>query len=217
MRRWPSSTTRSLHLERVTDEDGEGRFVVMLTVETLETAGTGFASVLAQVTDDQWSAPTGNEGRTVRQLVDHVVDGNRMASVILGGGTREEGLAVFGGAAGEADIVAAFAVTNQDVLTAFAQPGALERVVAHPAIDMLGAQLLGFRTGEYGLHGWDLARAIGADDAIDQSVLESLWAMLVAMAPMLVASGMFGTGSSGTVPDDAPLQLRVLDISGRRP
>ena len=82
---------------------------------------------------------------------------------------------------------------------------------------MLGAQLLGFRTGEYGLHGWDLARAIGADDAIDQSVLESLWAMLVAMAPMLVASGMFGTGSSGTVPDDAPLQLRVLDISGRRP
>jgi hypothetical protein len=63
----------------------------MLTVETLETAGTGFASVLAQVTDDQWASPTGNEGRTVRQLVDHVVDGNRMASVILGGGTREEG------------------------------------------------------------------------------------------------------------------------------
>ncbi len=189
----------------------------MLTLEILETAGTGFASVLGQVTDDQWSAPTGNEGRTVRQLVDHVVDGNRMATVILGGGTREEGLAVFGGAAAESDIIAAFDATNLEVLAAFAQPGALESIVAHPAIDMLGAQLLGFRTTEYGLHGWDLARAIGVDDTIDQGVLESLWAMLVAMAPMLVASGMFGTGSSGTVPDDAPLQLRVLDISGRRP
>ena len=189
----------------------------MLTVEILETAGTGFASVLAQVTDGQWAAPTGNDGRSVRQLVDHVVDGNRMATVILGGGTREQGLAVFGEAAADSDIAAAFDATNQEMLAAFAEPQALERIVAHPAMDMLGAQLLGFRTGEYGLHGWDLARAIGADDTIDPAVLESLWAMMVAMAPMLVASGMFGTGSSGTVPEDAPLQLRVLDISGRRP
>jgi hypothetical protein len=28
---------------------------------------------------------------------------------------------------------------------------------------------------------------------------------------------MFGDGPSGTVSADAPLQLRVLDLSGRRP
>ena len=31
------------------------------------------------------------------------------------------------------------------------------------------------------------------------------------------ATGMFGDGPSGTVPADAPIQLRVLDLSGRRP
>jgi hypothetical protein len=28
---------------------------------------------------------------------------------------------------------------------------------------------------------------------------------------------MFGTGASGTVADDAPLQTRLLDLTGRRP
>jgi hypothetical protein len=31
------------------------------------------------------------------------------------------------------------------------------------------------------------------------------------------ASGVFGAGSSGNLPDDAPAQLRILDAMGRRP
>ena len=100
---------------------------------------------------------------------------------------------------------------------AFAEPGALDRIVAHPAMEMPGSQLLGFRIGEYGLHGWDLARAIGADDAIDPVVVQALWELMEPLAPFLPSTGMFGDGPSGTVADDAPLQLRVLDVSGRRP
>lgn len=33
----------------------------------------------------------------------------------------------------------------------------------------------------------------------------------------LAATGMFGEGASGTVADDAPLQVRYLDTFGRRP
>ena len=37
------------------------------------------------------------------------------------------------------------------------------------------------------------------------------------MAPIIGDIGVFGTGPSGTVADDAPLQQRLLDLSGRRP
>lgn len=189
----------------------------MMTLEILDLSATGFATVLGQVADDQWDAPTGNEGRSVRQLVDHVVGGNRMATAILGGGTREDGLAAFARSADDVDVVAAFEASRQEQAAAFAVPGALESTVAHPAMSMPGAQLLGFRTTEYALHGWDLAQAIGADDAIDPSVLEAVEQLFTAMGPLVAASGMFGTGASGTLPADAALQDRVLDLSGRHP
>ncbi len=189
----------------------------MLTLGILDLSASGFAAALGQVTDEQWQAPTGNEGQTVRQLVDHVVGGNRMATVILGGGTREDGLAGFARSAGDVDIVAAFEQSRREQAEAFAAPGALERMVAHPAMSMPGAQLLGFRTTEYALHGWDLARAIGADDRIDPTVLAALWEMLAPMTAMLAASGMFGAGPSNALLEDASLQHRVLDLSGRRP
>jgi uncharacterized protein (TIGR03086 family) len=192
-------------------------FARVMTLEILDVSGAGFANVLAQVTDAQWQAPTGNEGRSVRQLVDHVIGGNRMAIAILNGGTREDGLAAFAESAADVDLVAAFEQSRREQAEAFAAPGALERMVAHPAMTMPATQLLGFRTTEHALHGWDLARAIGADDTIDPDVLEALLGLLTAMGPMVVASGMFGTGASGSLPVDASLQDRVLDLSGRRP
>jgi hypothetical protein len=36
------------------------------------------------------------------------------------------------------------------------------------------------------------------------------------MAPFIGEVGMFGTGPSGFFNDDAPLQLRLLDLTGRR-
>ena len=80
-----------------------------------------------------------------------------------------------------------------------------------------GAQLFGFRVGDYALHGWDLARAIGADETLDDAVVQAIWAALQPMASVIGNSGVFGTGSSGQVADDAPLQTRLLDLTGRRP
>jgi uncharacterized protein (TIGR03086 family) len=189
----------------------------MEPLEVLERAGRGFSSTLSLVSGDGWAGPTGDGEWTVRVLVDHVTGGNRMATVILGGATREEGLAQYARSVDDADPVAAFEASSVDLAAAFAAPGALDRMVAHPAMQMPGSQLLGFRTVEYALHGWDLARAIGADDAIDPDVVEALWAALLPMAPMLASTGLFGAGPSGDVPLDAPLQERVLDLSGRRP
>ena len=168
-----------------------GRYLLpMITLDTLDTAAAGSSAVLDQVGDDQWSLPTPNDGQNVRQLVDHVIGGNRMSAAILHGGTRDDGLAAFALSASDTDVVAAFADSRQQQAAAFAEPEALERLVAHPAMTMPGAQLLGFRTTEYALHGWDLARAIGVDDQIDPGVLQGLLEQLEPLAPMLAASGL---------------------------
>jgi uncharacterized protein (TIGR03086 family) len=185
-------------------------------LDILDRAAAGFARTLAEVGPDQWDAPTGNEGQSVAMLVEHVIGGDRMATVILRGGSRSDGIAAFTRDSGDGDPVTAFAAARGELAEAFAAPGALEATVAHPALDMPGSMLLSFRTTEYALHGWDLARAIGVDDTIDPEVLEVLWADLSAFGPMIAASGMFGAGASGDVAADAPLHVRVLDLSGRR-
>ena len=82
---------------------------------------------------------------------------------------------------------------------------------------MPGARLLGFRIGDYTLHGWDLARAIGADEKLDEALVHAVWDALGPMSGVIGSSGVFGAGPSGQIADDAPLQQRLLDLTGRRP
>jgi uncharacterized protein (TIGR03086 family) len=189
----------------------------MDNLDALDLAARGFADTLAQVGPDQWAADTPNAGQNVRQLVDHVIGGNRMAVAILGGGSREDGLAQFARSADDVDPVTAFAEARAEQAAAFAVPGALEMTVHHPAMPMPGEQLLAFRLSEYALHGWDLAIAIGAESSIDPHVAEAVWAVLEPMVPLMAASGMFGDGPSGTLGANASAHDRVLDASGRRP
>jgi hypothetical protein len=90
------------------------------------------------------------------------------------------------------------------------------RIVHHPAMDMPGAQLLGFRIGGLTLHTWDLARGCGGDETLDSELVEAVWALLSPMAPFIAQTGVFGLGPGGEVGQDAPLQVRLLDLSGRR-
>jgi uncharacterized protein (TIGR03086 family) len=82
--------------------------------------------------------------------------------------------------------------------------------------DVPAAQLLGYRVTDLTLHGWDLARAVGGDESIDAELAEFVLAGLLPMAPVIAKIGVFGDGPSGSVGDDAPVQVRLLDFSGRR-
>jgi uncharacterized protein (TIGR03086 family) len=154
----------------------------------------------------------------VRDLVLHVVSGDRMSAALVHGATREEATAVRKTVDIGGDALAAFNAEADLLAAAFAEPGAFDRSCAHPSgRDIPGAQLLGFRIGDYAVHGWDLARAIGADETLDEVVLQAIWTALQPMAPVIGSSGVFGTGPSGQLAEDAPLQLRLLDLTGRRP
>jgi uncharacterized protein (TIGR03086 family) len=190
----------------------------MQPLDTLALARSEFARRLRAVTTDDWQRPTPCDGWTVRDLVLHVVSGDHMSAALLHGATREEATAIRRTVDLGDDAVAVFDTNADEIAAAFAEPGALQRSCAHPSgMTIPGAQLLGFRIGDYALHGWDLARAIGADETLDLNVVQAIWTALQPMAPVMGNSGVFGTGPSGQIADDAPLQLRLLDLTGRRP
>jgi len=100
----------------------------------------------------------------------------------------------------------------------FAAFGALDRAVTHPMMgDIPSSQFLGMRVGDALLHAWDLARAIGANDQLAPELVFQVWTGMSPMAGFIGKSGFFGSGPSGEIGEDAPLQNRLLDLSGRRP
>lgn len=184
--------------------------------EALDKAGDDFLRLLRGVTDDQWDRPTPCPEWTVRDLVQHVLGGSQMAVTLTAGGTREEAIVALGASLDPADPVGAM----EEVLAAqgdgFDRRDVLDQTLPHPAADLSGADVLGFRVTDLAVHGWDLARATGQDETMDPDVLEVVWAGVEPMVPMLPSLGIFGEGPSGEA-DEADLQTRVLDALGRRP
>ena len=188
-------------------------------IDALDRAQTEFDRRLRTVTDTDWLKDSPCSEWNVRGVVHHVVFGNSMAVRLLAGASAAEARADLDPALTEqiaTDAQSAFDTTAGEQAVAFRQPGALELTVHHPAMDMPGGQLLGFRTADLALHAWDVAQAIGGDVELDSDLVQYLWDFFQPMAPFIGEVGMFGTGPSGFFNDDAPLQLRLLDLTGRR-
>ncbi|HUP84486.1 MAG TPA: TIGR03086 family metal-binding protein [Acidimicrobiales bacterium] len=185
-------------------------------IDALGAARAEFAGKLEAVSPQRWEDATPCDGWSASELVQHVIRGNRMAVHLLDGCSRAEASQVQGVDLGEAPLQV-FDETADDQMRAFLKPGALDRVVQHPAMDIPGSMLLAFRVTDFVLHAWDLARGTGVDETLDPELVAVVYAAMAPMASGLPETGMFGRGPSGTVPDDAPLQVRLLDLSGRRP
>jgi uncharacterized protein (TIGR03086 family) len=186
-------------------------------ISLLRRAGAGFERRLAAVRPDQLMRPSPCDEWTVRDLVTHVVGECIMSVRLLDGASAEDTMAGLDDRILGDDAAAAFAQAARAENASFEQPHVTERIVHHPAMDMPAAQLLGFRIGGLTLHTWDLARATGGDETLDPDLVEAVWAQLSPMAPFIAQTGVFGAGPSGDVGQDRSLQLRLLDLSGRRP
>jgi uncharacterized protein (TIGR03086 family) len=185
--------------------------------EALDRAGDGFLQRLRGVSAEQWDASTPCGDWSVRDLVQHILGGSQMAVTLAQGGTRQEATAALEAPLDESDPVGAIESIFTAEAQAFARPEVLERILPHPAADLPGADVLGFRVTDRAVHTWDLARATGQDEALDPEVLEVVWGGVEPMLPMLGSIGVFGDGPSGDLADDAGLQAKVLDAVGRRP
>ena len=180
-------------------------------------AAHGFETRLRPVTGTQRTLPTPCPELNVHDLVTHQIRGMRIYTLLLHGATREVVAKEQQSGIGSDDWVGAFRSGYRTMRDAFSAPGALERTVAHPGMgEIPAAMLFAMQLGELAVHGWDLARAIGADDTLDPDVVAALWAFAEPLSGMLPSTGYFSS-PSGDVPDTAPLRTRLLDLLGRRP
>jgi uncharacterized protein (TIGR03086 family) len=188
----------------------------MTPLESLAPAIQQVQGFLDQIQPNQWANPTPCAEWNVRALVEHLVGGSRMSTTLLNGGSADEAKACFAGAVLGDNPAADFAKAAAIEVETFSE-AALDATVDHPAMQMPAAQLLNFRVSDYLIHSWDLAQALGVDDILNAALVEHVWETIQPMAPMIPHVGVFGSGASGAVAADASLQLRLLDLVGRRP
>lgn len=122
----------------------------------------------------------------------------------------------------DADPVAAYTAAASRVATAFGADGVLDRPFALPEFgdgaEFPGRQAIRFHLVDYVVHGWDVARSLGAGVELDDDVLDA--ALTVAeMVPdgeqRLLPGAPFRPGVP--VAADAPTLDRVVALLGRSP
>lgn len=189
----------------------------MKPLDSLSRAAAHYARALSCVGPTQWDQSSTCSGWTVKDLADHVLGGNRFAVALLAGSSVQDAYrAAFEGGF-DGDPVEEFEISAAVQYTAFTSTGDLDRVLPHPAGDISARVFLGFRVGDLLLHGWDVARSVGADSTLDDELVEQVWHSQQPLRGDAVLSGHFGEGPSGSLAADAPLVDRLLDATGRRP
>jgi uncharacterized protein (TIGR03086 family) len=173
-----------------------------------------FDARVRQIADDQWQAPTPNEGWTVRDLVSHVVGEDLWAPPLLAGSTIAEVGDRFEGDVLGADPAAAWTAASAEAVRAVEQDGAMDRIVHLSFGDFPGSQYTLQLFADHLIHAWDLARAIGADERLDGGLVESCAGWFGAVEDAYRGAGAIA--ARPPVPGDADAQTVLLARFGRR-
>ena len=131
--------------------------------------------VVSGITAADLSRPTPCTGWTLGDLVAHMtVQHKGFAAASAGRGADPE---VWKVSAPGADPVADYAMAAELVISAFAEPGVLERRFAlpeiMPGVEFPGAQAVSFHFIDYVVHGWDVARALGQKYELGADLVEA--------------------------------------------
>ncbi len=184
-------------------------------VELIDAASAEFERVVRQLPSDAWDRPTPSEV-SVRELIEHVVVGNRFTALLLAGVDRDEARTMLTGDQLGDDPVAAVVESARRQAQAFAAtpPG---QPVAGPNGNIPAAAFLRFRLVDLVVHAWDLLRAARLDETLDPRIVVDLMKVVEPHLDDMLAFGAYGSGPSGTLPPNASPQNRLLDWFGRRP
>jgi uncharacterized protein (TIGR03086 family) len=177
-------------------------------------ASDQFGEKVKNIRDDQWNGPTPCTEWDVRALVQHLVSENAWISPILAGKTIDEvGDSLSGDLLGE-DPEAAWQARAGEAWAAVDADGALDGVVHISRGDVPGGEYVFEVVADLAIHGWDLARAIGADDTIDPELLEAVYPYYEPLVSLMKASGAYGPAVEAA--PDADQQTKLLAMLGRK-
>ena len=175
-----------------------------------------FEQLVVDTPADRWDAPSPCAEWSARDVVGHVVD---MHGVMF----RPLDRRLSPAPSVADDPVAAFRAARADVEALLDDPATATRECDTPMGRMAVEQHVdGVPSADLVIHGWDLARATGQDDTIDPDEVARMWPDAQGIGEEMRTPDFFGPGivvfgPEVAVPDDAPLQDRLLGLLGRNP
>ncbi|MBE1484490.1 TIGR03086 family metal-binding protein [Plantactinospora soyae] len=176
----------------------------------LDKALDTFEKRLVAVGPDQWTGATPCTEWDTSALVRHVIEGNAHCGQLLRG-EEVDRTPVTG------DLTEAWRASTPVIRSAFREPGAMTAEVRLPKRTVSGEQFLIMRISGLVVHSWDLARAIGFDEAMDDGLVRVAYGFFApAAAQGSLPADRFGAPLPEAVPD-ADLQTRLLLACGRNP
>jgi uncharacterized protein (TIGR03086 family) len=173
-----------------------------------------FGRRVRAITDEQWDSPTPDEGWTVRDLVNHLVSEEVWAPPLLAGSTIEEVGDRFDGDLVGDDPKAAWEAAARAAVEAARSDAPLSRTVHVSFGEISAEEYLSQLTGDHTVHAWDLARAIGGDEALDPELVELAYTTFEPQIEAWRGAGVFG--AEVEPPAGASRQVQLLALTGRK-
>jgi uncharacterized protein (TIGR03086 family) len=182
-------------------------------IALFERATSAFGRHVHSIGPERWHDPTPCSEWDVRMLVNHVaVEQLWVPPLVEGLGVADVGDRLDGDQLGE-DPRAAWDGAVAAAVAAFASEGGLEGTVSLSYGERPTSEYCWEVTVDTLVHTWDLARAIGAHERLDDELVELAYEQVLPLADQLQESGMYAPPVP--VPPDAPTQTRLLGLFGR--
>ena len=178
------------------------------------------AGVIDQIRPEQWALrkpawfATGGQGdATLRQIVNYHAYDAAWVPEVLAGKTAEGVGDVFEHIKTAADVD--YRAYSEKAIAAANALDDPERLVHLSYGDYAAREYFKHITSFRGFRTYDIARWIGASTQMPTELVQAMWEHLVPDMEAWRAMGVYGPAVA--VPEDAPLQDRLLGLSGRDP
>ncbi|GAA2472976.1 TIGR03086 family metal-binding protein [Streptomyces thermolineatus] len=186
--------------------------VLRCHAEALAFFGRGVHAVLP----DRWDLPTPDEDWTVRDLVNHLTVEQLWVPPLVDEGLDPAAVGDrFDGDVLGDDPAAAWDAAAEAARRSWERPGALEKRVHLSYGVSSGLAYCAQMTADATVHGWDLARAVGADPRVPESLVAFSLREFGGYSGSLADSGLFAPPVE--IPENAPDADRLLALTGRSP
>jgi uncharacterized protein (TIGR03086 family) len=173
-----------------------------------------FGEKVAGIREEQWGDQTPCSEWDVRALVEHLVSENAWISPLLAGRSiADVGDSLSGDLLGH-DPKGAWRDHAAQALAAVNDEAAMDRTVQISRGEVPGAEYVFEVVADLAVHGWDLARAIGADETMDPELLDVVYPYYEPLVALLKPTGAYGPDVD--VPPGADRQTTLLAMLGRK-
>ena len=174
-----------------------------------------FGAHVRAVDSTQWEQPTPDAEWDVRALVNHLVYENLWTEPIFAGRTVADVGDQFEGDVLGHDPEGAWEASSRAAISAVSDPGAMTRIVHLSFGDVPGSEYAMQLCADHLIHGWDLARAVGADDRLDPELVDVVATWFADREELYRSGGAIGERVE--LPEGADAQARLLAAFGRHP